>query len=118
MPTSIPPTSSFALSEMQIHSLQKGAVAIFPTETIYGIGCSALCDESIARVFEIKGRAPDQPPPILIFDPKQLEFLVSEISPLAKRLMSQYWPGSLTLILPARREIFDVLCGFSPDNNT
>jgi len=111
-------TPTFALSQKQINALQNGSVAIFPTETIYGIGCSALCEKSLARVFEIKGRAPDQPPPVLIFDSAQLNFLVSEISPFAKHLISQHWPGALTLILPARQEISSLLCGFSPDANT
>jgi len=107
------PTPVLDVSKKQLHALRNGAVMIYPTETIYGIGCSGLCEESIARIFEIKGRAPDQPPPVLIFDSKHLEFLVAEISPLANRLISQHWPGALTLILPARPEVSDLLCGFS-----
>ena len=95
-----------------------GAVLIFPTETIYGIGCSALQSNPIRRVFEIKGRAPNQPPPVLISGENQLSTLVARVPDCARGLMESYWPGALTLILPARDEISSLLCGLSADGST
>lgn len=109
---------TFTLSDGQIESLQNGAVAIFPTETIYGIGCSAWCDDALLRIFQIKGRAPDQPPPILIHDREQLSTLAARISPLALFLMEHYWPGALTLILPASNELSPLLCGLAANGTT
>ena len=106
------------LSGVDIERLKNGAITIFPTETIYGIGCSALCDESVARIFQIKGRAPEQPPPILIYNQQQLSTLAAHISPLAFYLIDKYWPGALTLILPSQPELSPLLTGLSTDGKT
>lgn len=98
-------------------SIRRGDVVIFPTETIYGIGCSALQDKAVRRVFEIKGRRPDQPPPLLIGRFDQLDSLVAHIPKAAQELMNLHWPGSLTLILPARDEISSLLCGRNDEMN-
>lgn len=100
-----------------LSALRPDSVLIFPTETLYGIGCSAWRENAIARVFKIKGRAPDQPPPVLIADEDQLRLLAETVSPTAQLLMNAFWPGSLTLILPARREIPGALCGVNPERN-
>jgi L-threonylcarbamoyladenylate synthase len=111
--------NDFSTAKKHLLSLvREGGVIIFPTETIYGIGCSVLSDNSIRRVFEIKGRKPDQPPPVLIGSRAQLDTLVSKIPLCSKALMEKYWPGSLTLILPARDEISSLLCGVSIDGST
>lgn len=112
------PINIFDSSQEQTERLKNGAVMIFPTETIYGIGCNVMCEDSVLRVFKIKGRALTQPPPILIHDAEQLSLLATDISPLARSLMEKYWPGSLTLILPARPELSPLLSGLSPDGKT
>lgn len=114
----MPPLDTFRLSAEEANRLHNGAVVIFPTETIYGVGCSVLCESSVLRVFRIKGRAPNQPPPILIHDERQLNTLADGVSPLASFLMAQYWPGALTLILPAHPELSPLLSGFCPDGTT
>lgn len=101
-----------------IARVQSGEVFILPTETIYGIGCSALKDASIRRVFKIKGRASHQPPPVLIGDVQQLSLLVSHIPLAAQGLMDKHWPGALTIILPARAEVSPLLCSLNEDKNT
>ena len=108
-PTAIP------ISDDQIKRLQLGAVIIFPTETIYGIGCSAWCDEALQRIYKIKGRAAEIPPPILIHDGQQLSTLVAYVPTAAAVLMEKYWPGALTLIFPAHPDLPASLSGFSAD---
>lgn len=103
---------SHSLDPAFIQALNASSTFIFPTETIYGIGCSAWCEDAIARVFQIKGRPPQQPPPLLVADHAQLTTLVHALSPVATELVAAYWPGSLTLILPARKEVPDAVCGF------
>ena len=112
-------SNDFSASKKSILSLvRQGGVLVFPTETIYGIGCSALQDNAIERVYKIKGRTPGQPPPILIGNRGQLEILVADIPLYGKALMEKYWPGSLTLILPAGDELSSLLCGQSRDGST
>jgi L-threonylcarbamoyladenylate synthase len=98
--------------------IRRGEVLIFPTETIYGVGCSALQEDAVRRVFEIKGRRPDQPPPILIGNSDQLSTLVARVPREAQALMERHWPGALTLILPARDELSPLLCGWNEETNT
>ncbi len=105
------------VSPQVLSALRSDSVIIFPTETLYGIGCSIRHKNAIARVFEIKGRSPNQPPPILIGDANQLNTLVKNIPPSALLLIENFWPGSLTLVLPARAEIPAELCGFNEKQN-
>ena len=91
--------------------LPQEPVFIFPTETLYGIGCRVTGPDAITRVFQIKGRDLRQPPPVLIAKRPQLDALVKSIPSFAQELIDTYWPGSLTLILPARESVADCLCG-------
>jgi L-threonylcarbamoyladenylate synthase len=84
-----------------IASLKSGDVIIFPTETLYGLGADALNPAAVERVFQLKGRNPDTPIPIIVADQAMLKALVQEILPIARKLMEQFWPGPLTLVLPA-----------------
>jgi len=82
--------------------LANGGAVAFPTESTYGIGVDALCLPALERLFALKGREPGKPPPILISDPAMLELLVARVPERARRLMARFWPGPLTLVLPAR----------------
>jgi L-threonylcarbamoyladenylate synthase len=77
-----------------------GAVVIFPTDTVYGIGCSAKQALSVARVFSIKRRSPDKPLPVFTSD---LETVLHWIDPAertaAMLLASRFWPGPLTIVV-------------------
>jgi L-threonylcarbamoyladenylate synthase len=84
-----------------IASLRRGDVIVFPTETVYGLGADALNPAAVERVFQLKGRNPDTPIPIIVADQAMLKDLVQEIPPIARKLMEQFWPGPLTLVLPA-----------------
>ena len=86
-------------------ALKRGEVIVFPTETLYGLGADALNFSAVEKVFQLKGRDPDNPFPVLVADRAMLDSLVAEISPLAELLMARFWPGPLTLVLPARDDI-------------
>lgn len=83
-------------------ALARGEVIVFPTETVYGLGADALNLKAVEKVFELKGRDPNLPIPVLVADVSMLRSLVVEVSPLARQLMDNFWPGPLTLVLPAR----------------
>lgn len=85
-----------------VTALQHGEVIVYPTETLYGLGADALNRAAVARVFELKGRDPQNPIPVLIADESMLRALVADIPPTAQLLMEKFWPGALTVILVAR----------------
>ena len=80
--------------------LRHGALALFPTETLIGIGCAAELPRAVRRLVRLKGRAPDHPFPVLLPDDWPLA-RVANAAPAAARLAERFWPGSLTLVLPA-----------------
>lgn len=96
-----------------IEIIQRGGVIIFPTETIYGLGCDATNEDAIQRLLEIKGRSGEayKPPPVLIADEQQLHLLAEHIPAGAQDLMKKHWPGALTLVLPARENLSPLLTG-------
>lgn len=88
-----------------VAALKCGDVIVFPTETLYGLGADGLNGFAVERVFELKGRDPEKPIPLLVANREMLLTVVKEIPPKALRLMQEYWPGPLTLVLPAHKGI-------------
>ena len=86
-------------------ALKDGEAIAFPTETLYGLGADALNAAAVEKIYRLKGRDPTNPIPVLVADRVMLDVLVTEIPPLAERLITEFWPGPLTLVLPARRNI-------------
>lgn len=91
--------------EDALAALARGEVIIFPTETLYGLGADALNSQAVEKVFQLKGRERNNPIPVLIADPAMLDMLVAAIPERAKVLMEHFWPGPLTLVMPARSDI-------------
>lgn len=83
-----------------LETVQTGGIIAFPTDTVYGIGCSADNPRGINRLYEVKNRERDKPIPLLIADRSELGELVQSIPPQAEVLMDRFWPGPLTLIFP------------------
>lgn len=79
--------------------LRKGGLVVFPTETVYGLGADALNPEAVKRVFEAKGRPPDNPLIVHIADRHQLIDLADEVPEKGQRLAKEFWPGPLTLVV-------------------
>ena len=88
-----------------VAALRRGEVIVFPTETLYGLGAHALNEAAVDAVFRIKGRDPNTPIPVLVSDQAMLDRLVATIPPIAEQLMQCFWPGPLTVVLPARANI-------------
>jgi len=77
-----------------------GGVVIYPTDTVYGLGCDPANVDATRRVCEIKGRA-DKPLPLACSDVEAAKRIV-EFNPIAEKLAERFWPGPLTMVLPAR----------------
>ena len=76
-----------------------GEVVAFPTETVYGLGANALDSEAVEKIFKAKGRPGDNPLIVHISDKSQIEDLVSEITPVAQKLIDAFMPGPITVIM-------------------
>jgi len=92
-----------------VAALKRGEVIVYPTETLYGLGADALNGAAVEKVFQLKGRDPDNPIPVLVAGREMLGALVAEVPALAEKLMASFWPGPLTLVLPARKNISSAL---------
>ena len=91
--------------------LRAGGVVAFPTETVYGLGADARNEDAVRRVFAIKGRPVDHPLIVHLADASQADAWASEIPETARRLMARFWPGPLTLVLPAADDVPRVVTG-------
>lgn len=78
-----------------------GGVVIYPTDTVYGIGCDATNENSIIRLYNIKNRPLNKSLPILTHSVEEVD-KIAFITPLAERLFKLFWPGQLTIILKAK----------------
>ncbi len=81
--------------------LKEGQVVVFPTETVYGLGGDAMQSQALERIFAAKERPYSDPLIVHIADEDALEMLVTSIPPQARALAKAFWPGPLTMILPA-----------------
>ncbi|WP_298786328.1 L-threonylcarbamoyladenylate synthase [uncultured Marinococcus sp.] len=91
------------LKEMGLWITQGKTVAL-PTETVYGLGASAVCTEAVRAIFEAKNRPPDNPLIAHIADRTQLGKLGVTWTENMEKLMDAFWPGPLTLIFPLTEE--------------
>jgi L-threonylcarbamoyladenylate synthase len=85
--------------------LRAGGLVALPTETFYGLGAHAFDDAAVARIFQVKRRPPDKPLLVLVDSLAMIERVAGEVSVRAQRLAARYWPGPLTLVLPAHPSI-------------
>lgn len=94
-------------------ALQNGQLVAFPTETYYGVGGTALSSHVAAAVFRAKQRPHGFALPVIISSREILDILAREIPPLAVKLMDTFWPGPLSILLPASAAVPPQLVGDS-----
>jgi L-threonylcarbamoyladenylate synthase len=94
-----------AALEAAVRVLRAGGLVAFPTETFYGLGALAFDEGAVARVFRAKSRPGDKPLLVLVDSLAMVEQVACEVPDRARRLMARYWPGPLTLVLPARADL-------------
>jgi L-threonylcarbamoyladenylate synthase len=81
--------------------LLTGGVILYPTDTIYGLGCRASDEAAIGRIYAIKERPETRPSLVLVGSAGMVGRFVTDIPPIASRLMEKFWPGPLTLLFRA-----------------
>ena len=85
--------------------LNAGELLALPTETVYGLAANARDDQAVAKVFALKGRPASNPLIIHLASAEQAQEWAREIPDAARRLMDAFWPGPLTLVLPAHAHV-------------
>lgn len=83
----------------------RGELIVIPTDTVYGLACDAFSPDAVTRLLEAKGRDRTSPPPVLVPGIPTLDALAEEVPDAARTLVKAFWPGALTLILPARESL-------------
>ena len=81
--------------------IQNGGLVAIPTETVYGLGANGLNPAAVAKIFEAKGRPQDNPLILHVADAAEIEKFCHSIPESAYRLAAEFWPGPLTMVLPA-----------------
>ena len=90
-------------------ALESGDLVAFPTDTFYALGADALNPAAVERVFQAKGRSPGTPVPVLVRDTAMADLLVREFPRPLRELADRFWPGALTIVLPAADVVPDVV---------
>lgn len=88
-----------------------GGLVAFPTETVYGLGANAMDSEAVAKIFSAKGRPADNPLIIHIARASNIGELTSTLTPEIIRIIDNFWPGPLTLVLPKKASVPDITTG-------
>ncbi|MBI5894858.1 MAG: threonylcarbamoyl-AMP synthase [Desulfobacterales bacterium] len=91
--------------------LHRGAVVLFPTSGLYGLGADAFNARAVARIFDLKGRDPAKPLLVLVDSPEMVARVAQPPSALARHLMTCFWPGRVTLVVPALADLPQGLTG-------
>lgn len=115
-------TSAFAHA---VRLLRAGKVIVFPTDTVYGVGAHGWNEAAIRQLFIVKERPLNKAIPYLIADRSDLETVSDKLPEVARKLADKFWPGGLTLIVPANRRVPRILTADQnsvavrvPDNRT
>jgi len=79
-------------------AINDGAIVVFPTDTVYGLGCNPYNHDAVLSLYEIKKRKKTKPFPVIGYSKKELE-KIAEFNSLEEKIAEKFWPGPITLIL-------------------
>lgn len=94
-----------------VESLQAGGMVIYPTDTLYGLGVDPGSREGLRRLLVLKGREVKKAIPLLLGDAERATRWASSVSGTASRLMAKFWPGGLTIVMPALPDVPEQITG-------
>ena len=98
-----------------IQVLKGGGLVVFPTDTVYGVGAHAFMPEAVEKLYTAKIRPRDRAIPILLAKVEDLALVAEEIPEVAWELMERFWPGGLTLVLPKKAAVPDMVTAGQPN---
>ena len=91
--------------------VSNGGIIIYPTDTLYGLGADILNEESLLRIYDIKGRPNDMALPVLVSGWEMVRSISSEVNVIGEKLAARFWPGQLTLVIRANDNLSTILTG-------
>jgi L-threonylcarbamoyladenylate synthase len=103
---SVPATLAEAVA-----AIRAGKLVVYPTETFYGLGADPSSESALERLFEVKQREAGKPVALIAADAASAFSIAREVSDAARRLAGVFWPGPLTLVMPARAGFASALLG-------
>jgi len=93
--------------------VKNGGLVVYPTDTVYGLGCDPFNVGAVERVFEVKGERKQKPLPILASDIDHIK-KIAYMSGKARKIAEKHWPGALTLVVSKKRALPNIVtCGFA-----
>jgi L-threonylcarbamoyladenylate synthase len=94
---------------LSLETLRSGNLVAFPTDTVYGLAADPFNISAIIKLFESKGREYNKAIAILVGSLEQVDLIAEHFTENAKKLTARFWPGGLTVIVPKRKDIPDLL---------
>ncbi|MBM4140507.1 MAG: threonylcarbamoyl-AMP synthase [Nitrospira sp.] len=92
-----------------VDSLRNGSIIAYPTETFYGLGTKYDIEGSLKKLYDIKQRPKEKPMPLIIGNKELLSDVAVSVNLLALSFIERFWPGPLTLILPAKENLSEYI---------
>lgn len=89
--------------------IRRGGLIIMPTDTVYGVAADLWQPEAVADLYRVKGRPPDRAIPILLADMEDISQVAIEVLDAARRLATAFWPGPLTIAVPKRAAVPEIV---------
>lgn len=86
-------------------AIGRGELVVIPTDTVYGVAADAFNPGAVQRLIDAKGRTRQSPPPVLIPGLPTLDALAESVPDVVRQLVEKYWPGALTIIVPAQSSL-------------
>ena len=107
------------MTEREVETFRRciavGGVALFPTDTVYGLATEPDSKEGVQRLYRLKGRPPDRPAAVMFFDLELALAGLPELGPKTRAALERLLPGRLTLLLPNPARRFPLACGPEPE---
>ncbi len=86
-------------------AIGRGDLVVIPTDTVYGVAADAFNPAAVQKLLDAKGRTRQAPPPVLIPGIPTLDALADSVPDEVRALVAKFWPGALTIILPAQTSL-------------
>lgn len=90
-------------------TVENGSIIAYPTETFYGLGVKFDIEDSLKKLYEVKQRPKEKAMPLIIGNTEILSVVTTPLNPTAISLIERFWPGPLTLVLPAKENLSEYI---------
>ena len=87
--------------QLAVKAINDGGIVVFPTDTVYGLGCNPYNHEAVLSLYEIKKRKKEKPFPVIGYSKNELE-KIAEFNTFEEKIAEKFWPGPITLILKVK----------------